>query len=159
MDRTGFSDGQPLAGPLWSRALVCILTYTMAGLSIELSDTSGLPYYRQITDQVTDLIRSGRLSRGDQLPSLRDLAAQLLVSGITVRRAYADLEEAGLIVRRQGSGTFIAQRAGRASSARARREACRVLDEAVTRARQLGMKAPELTAYLKRRLAEEVPAR
>ena len=67
-------------------------------LLVELSDASGLPFYRQIVDQLAELIRSGRLSPGSRLPSVRDLAGQLMVSLITTRRAYADLEAAGLIV-------------------------------------------------------------
>jgi GntR family transcriptional regulator len=72
---------------------------------VELSGASGVPFYRQIVDQIAGLIRSGQLAPGTQLPPFRDLAPQLRVSLITVRRAYADLEQAGLIVKRQGQGT------------------------------------------------------
>ena len=80
----------------------------MSSLPIRLSQASGVPYYRQVVDQMSELIRSGQLLPGAQLPSVRELSRQLLVSLITVRRSYADLEAAGLIVRRQGQGTFVA---------------------------------------------------
>ena len=69
-------------------------------LPLTLSEASGVPFYRQIVDQLSDLIDSGTLSPDQPLPSIRLLARQLLVSVITVRRAYADLEAAGLIDRR-----------------------------------------------------------
>ena len=91
----------------------------MEPLAIQLSDASGVPYYRQIVDQVALLIRSGRLSPNARLPSVRDLAKQLLVSLITVRRSYADLEAQGFIVRRQGYGTYVSEKARKAPRAQA----------------------------------------
>ncbi len=108
-------------------------------LPLRLSDASGLPYYRQITDQIAELVRAGRLRSGERLPSVRELAAQLPVSLITTRRAYADLEAAGLLVRRQGQGTFVAPGVAEASDAHSRAVATEVLRSAVARARQLGL--------------------
>ncbi len=111
----------------------------MDQLPLRLSDASGVPYYRQIVDQVAELIRSGRLAPGIQLPSVRELAGQLLVSLITTRRAYADLEAAGLLVRRQGSGTFVAEEVEMATREQALAEARGGLEDAVDRARRLGV--------------------
>ena len=86
----------------------------MEQLTIQLSDASGVPYYRQIVDQVALLIRSGQLPPNALLPSVRELAKQLLVSLITVRRSYADLEAQGFIVRRQGHGTYVSGKARKA---------------------------------------------
>ncbi len=118
----------------------------MAPLPLQLSDASGVPRYRQIVDQIAALVRSGRLEPGARLPSVRELAAQLLVSLITTRRAYADLEAAGLIERRQGQGTFVADGVAAASRAQGRAEARAVLAEAVVRARQLGLRGEALRA-------------
>ncbi len=115
-------------------------------LPIQLSDASGLPRYRQIVDQVSHLIRSGQLEGGSRLPSVRQLSGQLLVSLITTRRAYADLEAAGLIERRQGQGTFVAARS--AVRGAALDEARAGLVEAVARARQLGLRGVDLAAAL-----------
>ena len=84
----------------------------MPTIDIILSNASGVPFYRQIVDQMADMIRAGTLDPGSRLASVRELALQLQVSLITVRRAYADLEAAGLIVRRQGQGTFVAMDVG-----------------------------------------------
>ena len=115
-------------------------------LPIQLSDASGVPRYRQIVDQVSHLIRSGQIEAGDRLPSVRELGSQLLVSLITTRRAYADLEAAGLIERRQGQGTFVAPAAAVRGAALA--EALDELIEAVARARQLGLRGVDLAAAL-----------
>jgi GntR family transcriptional regulator len=113
-------------------------------LAIRLSQASGVPFYRQIVDQLAGLIHSGQLVPETRLPSFRDLAPKLLVSLITVRRAYADLETAGLIVRRQGQGTFVASAVEGAARRRALAEAKTQLAAAFTRARQLGLRGAAL---------------
>ena len=67
------------------------------------------PLYQQIVDGLKREISEGRLERGAALPSFRQLAEQLLVSVITVKRAYEDLEREGIIYRRQGLGTFVSE--------------------------------------------------
>jgi len=124
-------------------------------LPIRLSQASGVPYYRQIVDQVAGLIHSGQLAPGSRLPSFRDLAPRLLVSLITVRRAYADLEAAGLIVRRQGQGTFVAKEVEGAARKRALAEARARLETAVARARLLGLRGDPLRAFIESLLAAE----
>ncbi len=108
-------------------------------LPLKLSEASGVPFYRQIIDQVADLIRSEQLVPGEQLPSVRELAGQLLVSLITVRSAYADLERSGLIIRRQGHGTYVADEVEQVSRKRSLEEARTVLADAIGRAIRLGL--------------------
>ena len=127
----------------------------MVQLPLKISQASGVPYYRQIVDQVTDLIRSGQLPPSAQLPSVRDLASQLLVSLITVRRAYSDLEHARLIVLRQGYGTYVADDVTGASRDQALAEARSALAEAISRARRLGFDLRTIRAILGELLAEE----
>ena len=117
-------------------------------LPIELSSATGVPYYRQIVDQLALMIRSGDLRPQTRLPSFRDLAGDLLVSLITVRRAYADLEGAGLIVRKQGQGTFVAKEVQKASRRQTMKEAKKVLAEAVEHARKLGLSSADLREIL-----------
>ncbi len=69
-----------------------------------------LPLYRQIIRQVTDAIAGARLKPGDQLPSHRDLATQLVIAPLTVKKAYDELEQGGLIETKRGRGTFVRQR-------------------------------------------------
>ena len=66
--------------------------------------------YQQIVDGLKREISEGRLAPGAALPSFRVLAEDLLVSVITVKRAYEELEQEGIIYRRQGLGTFVADR-------------------------------------------------
>lgn len=75
---------------------------------IVLSRENPDPLYRQITDQVRDAIAAGDLAPGAKLPSIRDMARELDISVITVKRAYMDLETEGYIVTRPGLGSFVA---------------------------------------------------
>ena len=65
--------------------------------------------YQQIVDGIKREIAEERLQPGAALPSFRQLAEDLLVSVITVKRAYEELERDGIIFRRQGLGTFVAE--------------------------------------------------
>ena len=125
---------------------------TASVLSLDLSEASGIPYYRQIVDQVAEMIRSGRLGPGTRLPSVRDLASETMVSLITIRRSYADLEAAGLIQRRQGQGTFVADEIARASREQALSEVRQVLTEAVTRAGRLGLSKDDIRSLMNKTL-------
>ena len=73
-------------------------------MDIIISASSGRPIYEQITDQIKAAIVKGALAEGEQLPSIRALANSLRVSAITTKRAYADLEAAGLIETVPGKG-------------------------------------------------------
>ncbi len=69
---------------------------------------SGVPIYRQLVEQVRRDVMMGRLSPGDQLPTLREVVDAVAINPNTVAKAYAELEHEGLVVRRQGMGTFVA---------------------------------------------------
>lgn len=72
---------------------------------------------RQIHDQISGLITTGRLGRGERLPSVRQLAADLAVAPGAVAKAYRSLEADGLLVTRVGSGTRVSDEAAPVSSA------------------------------------------
>jgi GntR family transcriptional regulator len=76
---------------------------------LEIDHHSGVPIYRQIKDQVREQIMAGRLKEGDQLVSVRELAAQLKVTPVTISKAYSSMEAEGLLERRRGIGLFIAK--------------------------------------------------
>ncbi len=82
----------------------------MNPLSFSLDFRSGIPVYVQIVEQVQSHLAQGNLSPGDQLPTVRQLAAELRVNFNTVARAYRMLDEAGLISTQQGRGTYIIDR-------------------------------------------------
>jgi GntR family transcriptional regulator len=81
-------------------------------LTVQLHVNPGdeLPIYRQIVRQITDAIAGSRIAAGDKLPSHRDLAAQLVIAPLTVKKAYDELERQGLIVTQRGRGTFVNER-------------------------------------------------
>ena len=76
-------------------------------MNIIISNTSGIPIYEQIKDQLKEAIFSGELKDGDLLPSIRQLAKDLQISVITTMRAYNDLEQEGFIVSVQGKGSYV----------------------------------------------------
>lgn len=84
-------------------------------MQIELDFRSGIPIYVQIMDQVKHLIATGALRPGDQLPTVRQLAADLRVNFNTVARAYRTLDEAGIISTQQGRGTYLLEESEQAS--------------------------------------------
>jgi GntR family transcriptional regulator len=77
-------------------------------IEFHLDPQSGVATYLQIVRQVKDALRLGMLDVGDQLPTVREVVADLAVNPNTVAKAYRDLEREGLVVARQGRGTFIA---------------------------------------------------
>lgn len=78
-------------------------------MQIYIHPSDDLPIYRQIVRQVTDAIAGGHLRSGDRLPSHRELAAQLVIAPLTVKKAYDELEQDGLIETYQGRGTFVTE--------------------------------------------------
>ncbi|MEP6481597.1 MAG: GntR family transcriptional regulator [Rhodoglobus sp.] len=76
-------------------------------MEIVLSSSSGVPIYEQIKSQVRSAIYGGDLEVGEQLPSLRQLAADLRVSLITVTRAYNDLVAERLVMNEHGRGFVV----------------------------------------------------
>jgi GntR family transcriptional regulator len=77
-------------------------------MDIRIDKNNRLPIYDQIKDQVKGLIHAGRLKTGDQLPTIRQLSADLGVNINTVAMAYRDLVIEGLIITERGKGTFVA---------------------------------------------------
>ncbi len=76
---------------------------------------SGLPAYLQLGRQVREALRLGWLQPGDRLPTVRDVVASSGVNANTVLKAYRELELAGLVEARQGSGTFVKASLGSAA--------------------------------------------
>ncbi len=75
-------------------------------IQIQIDSNSGVPYYRQIIDQVKSAIATSLLESGDRLPTVRQLAVDLSINPNTVSRAYTELELTGLVETQMGSGTF-----------------------------------------------------
>jgi GntR family transcriptional regulator len=76
-------------------------------IHFRLDPRSGVPPYRQLVDQVHQMVSLGLLRAGDQLPPVRVVMRQITINPNTVHRAYRDLEAEGLVEGRQGRGTFV----------------------------------------------------
>jgi GntR family transcriptional regulator len=109
-----------------------------------ISSAAPGPLYQQIVDGLKRDISEGRLPAGAPLPSFRQLAEQLMVSLITVKRAYEELEREGIIYRRQGLGTFVAENGdGRSREIKAQ-HARQLMREAVREASEAGLNDKEI---------------
>jgi len=76
-------------------------------IEFHLESRSGVAPYQQLVRQVRHALRLGLLSEGDQLPTVKDVVAQLAINPNTVLKAYRELEHAGLVSARPGVGTFV----------------------------------------------------
>ena len=75
---------------------------------VHLNPSSGMPIYRQLFTQLRQRIASGELAAAAQLPSVRELAAELKINPLTVAKVFQMLEAEGLVETRRGLGTFVA---------------------------------------------------
>lgn len=117
-----------------------------------LSPHSSTPMYAQIVAQVGAKVMAGELKAGDPLPSIRELAVSCRVSVITVKRAYLELERAGVIVTWQGKGSFVAD-AVDATRARAAQDFELQLNGLLDAATKLGLGPNEVVSRVEDALA------
>lgn len=110
---------------------------------IQIDPKSSTPLYAQIKEQLRRAVATGVLQPGDQAPRVRDLAEQLRVNPNTVARAYRELQAEGLLVARQGSGTFISDEAEAIGAEEQRRILAERLEEAARLAREAGLSKSE----------------
>jgi len=123
----------------------------LPGRDFRLDAASGVPFYRQIIDQVLFGIASGRLKPGEQLPTARQLAVDLAINLNTVAKAYKEMEIRGIVETQQGSGTFIADRPVSKPALERRKAVDRLVDDLVRRAAELGLSVDEIVAVLRER--------
>ena len=120
-------------------------------MQIHISTHDGVPVYLQIVNQVKYLVAAGRLEAAQELPSVRALAEQLVVNPNTVARAYLELERAGVVVKRHGSGTYVSDE----GSPLARKERMKHLtqraDALLAEAQHMDVPLDEVLALLKER--------
>jgi GntR family transcriptional regulator len=123
--------------------------------SIRIEASAGVPIARQIVEQIRAQCASGVLAGGDRLPSVRELARDLAINQNTVLRAYERLTSEGLLERRHGDGTYVANRlpTGQLKAQRQvlRDEITRLVRHALT----LGVEPSQLHELLARSLAQE----
>lgn len=122
---------------------------------IVLSNSSDLPIYEQIKEQVKTQILSGELSENEMLPSLRQLAKDLKISVLTTTRAYNELEEEGFITSRQGKGFFVMPRGSDLLREQLIKDVETNLNNAILSAQRASMTDDELVQLLKLLLEEK----
>ena len=113
-----------------------------------ISNSSDKPIYEQIMTQIKSQILSGKLKKGDALPSIRVLARELRISVITTKRAYDELEHEGLLYSVAGKGTFVATDDPQKLREEKIRQLEEILQTAADRARENGVSLEELTQIL-----------
>ncbi len=116
---------------------------------IVLSNSSDLPIYEQIKEQVKTQILSGELSENEMLPSLRQLAKDLKISVLTTTRAYNELEEEDFITSRQGKGFFVMPRGSDLLREQLIKDVETNLNNAILSAQRASMTDDELVQLLK----------
>lgn len=113
-----------------------------------ISQTDKRPMYLQIMEQIRQKVAVGDWAEGLAIPSIRQLAVDLQVSVITVKRAYLELEREGVIVTQQGKGSHVASNAGLASRLR-EQELQQHLEQAMRIAAELGIRPQDLEGRLR----------
>lgn len=121
-------------------------------LRIAIAAGGSVPIHRQIADQVCRALAAGRLREGDQLPSVRALAEELVVNPNTVARAYADLVRDGVLEAQPGKGVFASRRRAVYTKAERLRRIAEPLDALVNQALIVGMRPAEIEEALSERL-------
>jgi GntR family transcriptional regulator len=101
-----------------------------------VTPSSGIPLYLQLMGQIRHAVETGALREGDQLPTIRKVAVDLVMNPNTVVRAYRELEHEGVVELKHGSGAYIKEAAG--GRATVMRKAQGVLESAVERWRRWG---------------------
>ena len=117
-------------------------------LEFALNPKSGVPLYKQIILQVEMAIADGRLSTGDQLPTVRGLAVSLQVNPNTVARAYSELEIRGIVTTQQGTGTFISNKKIELSDVEREKVLAEISLPFVTQVASYGFSLKEIIRYL-----------
>jgi GntR family transcriptional regulator len=119
---------------------------------IQVDIQAGKPVYLQIADQIRCAAASGRLRPGDPLPALRPLAEELCINRNTIAKAYAELENQGIIETIPGKGFFLKQNNSPFSEQTRQRLLLTEIDEAVVMAHHLQVDRAKFLSLIKERL-------
>jgi len=123
-------------------------------VQIVITAGSELPIYRQVMRQISDAIAGGRLRPGDKLTSQRQLAEQLVIAPLTVKKAYDELEREGLIRTERGRGTFVTTMALELDPGEQRERLRDPARQLLSRAHLAGVSFDEVVSLLEEERAE-----
>jgi len=128
-------------------------------MELQIDLESGVPIYMQLVDRIKQMVVSGQLQPGQQLPTIRQLAADLRVNYNTIGRAYLILDQEGVISTQQGRGTYITTRLDEAQVQRLRMEKLRgMIGQAIHDALVLGYSRQEIERIVEEQLDEAARA-
>ena len=116
---------------------------------------SGVPAYKQLVDQIRLQVAGGRLKPGEEIPSTRALSAELGLNPMTISRAYALLEEDGILERRPGLSLVVRARSGATGAPARMAQLAKSLRPAASVARQLGISGKDAGDILRRLIDED----
>ncbi len=123
-------------------------------ISFNIDPRSGVPFYRQIIDQIQFAMASGSLATGDRLPTVRQLAVDLKINPNTVARAYQELEIKGVLASQMGTGTFVSDTKIEISALERRKMLDQICTELLSRAATYGLTLQEVIVALRERSEE-----
>lgn len=116
-----------------------------------LNTSSGVPVYLQVIEVIRHAVETGALRPGDQLPTIRKLAGELVINPNTVVRAYRELEHEKIVELRQGSGAFI--RGSVSEQTGDMRKGRKIVQAAVGRLKMLGLNEKQMRRLVENELA------
>lgn len=119
-------------------------------IDFKLDPKSGVPFYRQIIDQIRYGIGSGKLKIGEQLPTVRSLAVKLKVNLNTVSKAYRELEIQNILETQQGTGTFIGPQKVQIDAAEKEKKLKNICEEFMSIASTYGFQVEDVIRALKK---------
>jgi GntR family transcriptional regulator len=118
-------------------------------MQIRIDNASSRPIYHQIIDQIKRDIALGRLKAGEKLPTVRELAGQLVLNPNTISKAYRQLEQDGIIVTRPGAGAFVAELSTNLSRSVRKKLLCEQLELTAVEAVHMQIDAGTLSNWFK----------
>lgn len=121
-----------------------------------INQSAGIPLYIQLMEQVKHAVELGALREGDQLPTIRKVAEDLVINPNTVVRAYRELEHEGVLELKHGSGAYIREQAGKRAPLIAKAQA--IVQSAIDRLAGLGLTEEELRRVFESELSQLRPA-
>lgn len=119
-------------------------------INIVITGTSNKPIYQQLFDQISAQIIKGQLKEGDCIPPIRTVAKELRISVIPVKKAWEDLERAGLIITMMGKGCYVAPLKACELTGKRDTMALEKLQKDIEYYKSLGMRVEELVELIRR---------
>ena len=127
-------------------------------MKLQIDPDSSVPIYIQIEDSIHSLIAAGQLQPGEQLPTIRELAADIRVNLNTVARAYFELDKEGVISTQRGKGTFVSGVPDQKQIEKTRKKLLKsIIDSALLEASNLGYSKQEIKLAFQKELEKILP--